>query len=65
MENKFIPGQRVTLSEGNDLLPGTVLSVNREFTIVKFDSLKEITLLRKDKLMELMILEDAADSYSL
>jgi len=58
MKSKCKVGQRVTFKENGELLDGTVLSVNWEFTIVKFDTLEEISLLRENRIVDLTVLED-------
>lgn len=62
MEHKPEVGLRVSFKEGNEFIIGTILSVNREFIIVKFDNLNEITLLRKDRIMDLRIAEEVSVS---
>ena len=58
MKSKCKVGQRVTFKDNGELLDGTVLSVNWEFTIVKFDTLQDISLLKENKIFDLILVED-------
>jgi hypothetical protein len=61
MEYKFKLGQRVILNGGKDFVLGTVLSFNWEFTIVKFDNVEELTIIKIDKLTNLAVLEEVLE----